>query len=91
MFCMNANAIGAGMKRTVAINERGLRIGQDHQNAKLTDREVELLLELRDQGWTYRQLAEKFEVSKSAVRWYCIGGRRCQTPIAWKVLRAPDG
>lgn len=73
-------------KRTVAINERGLRIGEDHQGAKLTNAEVELLLSLREQGWSYRQLAEAFEVSKSAVRWYCIGGRRCQLAVRFKTV-----
>ena len=29
------------MQKTVAVNERGLRIGEDHPNAKLTDAEVE--------------------------------------------------
>lgn len=74
------------VKRVVAINERGLRVGQDHQNAKLTDAEIEMLLALRDEGWSYRQLADKFEVSKSAVRWYCIGGRRCQLVVRFKTV-----
>lgn len=73
-------------KRMVAVNERGLRVGEDHQNATLTNAEIELLLRLRDDGWSYRQLAEKFEVSKSAVRWYCIGGRRCQLAVRFKVV-----
>jgi predicted transcriptional regulator len=76
-------------KRTVAINERGLRVGEDHQNAVLTNAEIELLLSLREQGWSYRQLAEAFEVSKSAVRWYCIGGRRCQSVARFKTVHVP--
>lgn len=80
------------VKRTIAINERGLRIGQDHQNAVLTDAEIDLMLRLREadpKTWSYRKLAEKFEVSKSAVRWYCIGGRRAQTATEWKVVHVP--
>lgn len=77
------------VKRTVAINERGLRVGEDHQNAKLTNAEIDLLLELREQGWSYRRLAEKFEVSKSAVRWWCIGGRRGGGVVMFKTVHVP--
>lgn len=34
-------------RRKVGVNELGLRVGQDHQNAKLTDAEIELLLRFR--------------------------------------------
>lgn len=78
------------MKRVVAINERGLRVGEDHQNAKLTDAEIELLLVLRDEGWSYRQLAVKFDVSKSAVRMVCKGLRRCQIPAGYKTVHVLD-
>jgi ribosome-binding protein aMBF1 (putative translation factor) len=78
--------VGPEMKRTIAINEKGRRIGESHWRATMTDAEIELLLALREQGWSYRQLAEKFEISKSAVRWYCIGGRRCQLAVRFKVV-----
>ncbi len=78
------------MKRVVAVNERGLRIGEDHRLAKLTNAEIECLLGLRDQGWSYRRLASAFEISKSAVRMYCKGLRRCQVATAWKTVEV-DG
>ena len=34
------------MQKTVAVNEAGLRIGEDHPNAKLTDGEVEMIRQL---------------------------------------------
>ena len=34
------------VKRTVGVNENGHRIGQDHRS-KLSDRDVELIIELR--------------------------------------------
>lgn len=77
------------MKRVVAVNESGYRIGQDHWRASLTDEEVDRLLALRESDpatWSYRKLAEVFEVSKSAVRWYCKGGRRCQTAARHKTV-----
>ncbi len=78
------------MKRVVGVNERGIRVGQDHQNAKLTNAEVDLLLELHDQGWGYRRLATKFEISKRTVRGYCDGSRRGQVPARWKVIERPE-
>lgn len=68
--------------RYVATNDRGLRIGQDHPNAKLTDLEVEALI--RDRGpeddplMSYSALAEKYGISKSGVRHILIGDRRGQ-------------
>ncbi len=78
------------MKRTVAINDRGLRIGEDHRLAKLTNGEVERLLELRSEGMSYQQLAKIFEISKSGARQICKGRRRCQTPSGWKTVHVPD-
>lgn len=74
------------MKRVVAVNERGLRIGEDHRLAKLTNVEIEMVLALRDEGWSYRRLAVKFEISKSAARMYCKGLRRCQSPAGWRTV-----
>ena len=66
----------------VAVNDRGLRIGQDHPNSKLTDLEVEALL--RDRGpdeaplMSYAQLAKKYGISKSGARYIISGDRRGQ-------------
>lgn len=74
------------MRRTVAINERGLRIGEDHQCAKLTDAEVELMHVLRAEGWSYRQLALTFEISKSHARYIVKGRWRSQCAMGWKTV-----
>lgn len=78
------------MNRLVAVNERGFRIGEDHRLAKLTNDEIDLLLALRDEGWSYRQLARKFEISKSAARMYCKGLRRCQSVARYKAVHVFD-
>jgi ribosome-binding protein aMBF1 (putative translation factor) len=78
------------MRKTVAVNERGIRIGEDHQRAKLTNHEVDLLLELREDGWSYRRLADKFEISKSQVRYICKGHSRCQTAVSFKTVHILD-
>lgn len=74
------------MKITVAVNERGQRVGDSHPKAKLTNGEVDLLLMLRDENWSYAQLADKFEISKSGVRRICKGTARCQAAVRFKVI-----
>lgn len=76
-------------KLLVGINEKGLRVGDSHHNARLTDHEVDMLLSLRDEGWSYRQLAEKFDVSKSTAHKICQGHRRCQIPSRYKEVYVP--
>lgn len=75
--------------RIVGVNDRGLRVGDSHHNARLTDSEVDLLLALRDEGWSYRELAEKFDISKSSAHKICQGHRRCQTPARYKEVYVP--
>jgi ribosome-binding protein aMBF1 (putative translation factor) len=74
----------------VGVNDAGLRVGQDHHNAKLTDTEVRLLLELREAGWSYNRLAEKFEISKRHVRNICSGKKRGQLAVKFRVVRLPE-
>lgn len=76
-------------QRIVGVNERGLRVGEDHQNAKLTDAEIDVLLEFRQRGWGYKRLAKKFEISKAQVRRICSGAARHQTPSAFRRVPVP--
>ena len=78
------------MKRVVAINGRGLRVGEDHQNAKLTNDEVELIRSLHAEGMSYKRLAKKFEVSKSLVAAICRFERRAETATNWKTVHVTD-
>lgn len=71
----------------VAVDERGLRIGETHPNADLTDHEVDLMRELREKDdKSYAWLAEKFEVPKVTVQMICTYKRRAATIARWKVL-----
>jgi|GEM_PF-671930 len=72
--------------RTVAINEKGLRIGQDHPQAKLTDGQVALIRQLHGEGMGYAQLAEKFEVSHHTIGRICRFEIRAQTVARHKPL-----
>jgi DNA invertase Pin-like site-specific DNA recombinase len=66
----------------VGVNERGLRVGEDHPKARLTDSDVELMRHMHEvDGVGYRRLATMFEVAKTTVRRICNYQMRCQ-PVA---------
>ena len=48
--------------------KKGYRLGENNPAARLTDAEVDLLLEMRETGLSYGKLAKMFEVGKSTVR-----------------------
>lgn len=73
--------------RMIAINDIGRRVGDSHHNAKLSDHDVELLLAMHVEGWGYRTLAAKFEVSKSLVRKICKGTVRGQVATGSRRVR----
>jgi len=73
--------------RLVALNENHRRIGQDHPKAKLTDHDVELIRQLRDQGFMYWQIAAKFEISKTSVAKICTFERRACIATHWKRIK----
>jgi transcriptional regulator len=49
-----------------------------HHKAILTDRDVDLVLELRSAGWLYREIAAKMEASKSTIKDICKGLTRAR-------------
>lgn len=65
-------------KKPVRVNERGIRIGESHPNARLKDTEVEELRCDRDRGLSLGQLALKWGLSKSGVKAICDGRSRGQ-------------
>ncbi|MEQ0776168.1 hypothetical protein ABLT15_28070 [Paraburkholderia tropica] len=73
-------------KRIVGVNERGLRVGQDHQRAKLSDAAVELIRALAEEGMPHRQIAAKFEVSVRTIDYICSYGRRAQTAVRYRAV-----
>lgn len=72
----------------INLNERGNRIGESNPKAVLTDHEVELLRTLRDEGFTYGWLAEKFDQSVHAVGRICRMERRNQLPHRTRAMIA---
>lgn len=78
-FCMKktANERRSGEdRRTSRRVNKGRRTGEEHPNAILTDGEVELMRQLREDGMTWDRLVEKFEVPKRTVRDICSYRRR---------------
>lgn len=75
-------------KITVAVNERGIRIGEDHQNARYTNREIQHVLDMRDEGKSYGFIATVMDMPKSTVASICQGNRRCQFAVAYKTVKA---
>ena len=76
--------------RLVALNELNRRIGQDHPRARLTDHDCELIRQLRDQGFTYLDIAQRFEVSKATVAKICTFERRGQFAVRFKKVYMAD-
>lgn len=71
--------------RLVGLNEKGSRVGETHHRARLTDHDVDLIRDLREEyGLTYQEIADKFEVSKSTIRDIVKCRRRWQRPESWK-------
>jgi hypothetical protein len=77
--------------RMVAITDQGLRMGEDHPNAKLTNEQIDRIRDLHeDHDLNYRQLAEMFGVSKGMIAGVCQYRRRALTPFGWKKLEFED-
>lgn len=73
------------VKKMVAVNERGWRIGETHHRAKATDAEIDLIRELHEEhGWGYRKLSMKFKLSKRTIRDICSYRKRAQFISGWR-------
>lgn len=82
--------------KRVGLNARGVRVGEDHPRAKLTDHEVDLLLQMLEEAdadkaagrphLTRRELADKFEISLDCLYSIQKGRTRGQTPERYKTI-----
>lgn len=73
--------------RLVAVNDRGLAIGESHPRAVLTDSDVDIVMELRDEGYSYAWIAEKMGVAKGTIAKICTGQRRGQVAVGFRRAR----
>lgn len=81
--------------RIVAVNSDGWVIGADHPQAKLSEQDIALILELREAGLSYGQISKKFDdwpkVSKTMVFYICTATRRSQLIMGHKYHRPLRG
>lgn len=80
--------LGVDMEKKVGVNEKGYRVGQWNQGSKFSDRVVEQVRYLRDQGLLYREIAEKMEMSYHTVLRICRHERRAEQPTRFKRVEA---
>lgn len=71
----------------VGMTDTGRICGEDNPSAKLFDHEVELVLELKAEGLSYREIAMKFGCSRELVAKICQGLRRYKKPVRVKKVR----
>lgn len=73
--------------KLVLVNERGIPLGQDHHRAKLSNRDVDQIFELRELGLSYAAIASKFDdieggIGKTTIGDVLKGRRRGKIPYA---------
>lgn len=81
--------------REVQVNDQGRRIGESHPRGKFTDKEIDMIRELADEGLTYRQIAAKFDepgraIARETVKSIVLCRRRGQTPARAKRIKVPE-
>lgn len=68
----------------VPVNSRGRRIGEEHPQARYTDREVDLVREMRDGGMSFRRISRKMDMPLTTVWAICACEIRAEVPDHWK-------
>jgi hypothetical protein len=78
------------MNILVGVSEKGLRVGEYHPNAKLTNREVDTLRDLHESGYGYRRLAKMFDIGITTARKYVKCELRSQCVHHFKTVRIDE-
>lgn len=68
----------------VAINDRGRVIGEDHQRARFSDREIDLMRTLYERGAGPSEIARAFDTTKRYVMKVVNYEVRAQTPAGYR-------
>ncbi len=74
------------IRMMAAVNDAGRVIGEDHANARYLDSDVANVIELRRQGYTYREISRMMDMPIRTLRDYLSGRRRCQSVAGWKAV-----
>lgn len=85
MYRSTDNSAQSSRSRLVAVDEHNRPIGEDHHRAKLSDRDVELIRQMYEEGMgSARQLGELFGCSKTTV-WEIVSYlKRSTTPAGYR-------
>lgn len=67
----NLTSKGHSMVKASSLKLKGLRRGELHPKADLSDHEVELVRMMHEGGMGYKKLAEKFDTPSSTIRDIC--------------------
>ena len=76
------------MREYVAVNDRGLRIGETHPRSTISDATVDLIREYHeDKGRSYGWIAMRLKIPARTVGKICRYEIRAQWPDRWKRVR----
>lgn len=65
------------------------QIGEYHSHAKLKNKEISEIFNLRKQGWLQKDIAKKYKISASAVSMILSGDRQIYSQKALPITRKP--
>lgn len=71
----------------VTVNDAGTVIGEDHHNAKYLDSDIEHAVELRREGYSFREISLMMDMPIRTIRGYVDGTRRNQSVAGWKKIK----
>lgn len=70
--------------RMVAVSGNGVRIGEDSPVAKYTDAEIDQVFQLRDEGYSFKAIADMLDMPKSTVWAVAVGLMRGRVVDHWE-------
>lgn len=69
-------------------DENGRIVGEHHHMATLTNHQVDLIRELREEHcMTYAALAHMYSVPRSTIQMICNYKRRASTAVQWRPVK----
>lgn len=71
----------------VSVNDAGNVVGEDHRNAKYLDSDIEHAIELRQEGYSFREISLMMDMPIRTIRGYVDGTRRNQSVAGWKKIK----
>lgn len=79
-----ARPVAIGRREYVALSKKGFPIGESAARAKYTDKEIDMVFQLREEGLPYRQIAKIMDIPRSTCFAICHGLMRAQLVYRWK-------